>query len=285
MSDRDRLLFAAAAIGVAICSLVWSLVGIAALHHQPYERATHERASSDEYQVPPVSRAIPTPPREPIPDRNEWRDESDLQAQWKAADWTFWSAIISIGSTIAALLGLFFVRESLRLSREANNNARHAFEEAERPLFFVSIQPFSTKKEDREEMIQNNAEMQYLIFHNVGTRAAFVRSLRTVIGFAKSETIKDHTALAEIAANEKASPVFVSYKADNFADRIHKGEQLLLTGTLIYEDALGIGRERGFQFVAKPFEGLWAYLYSGFNWERATDPSVNYDRRIDDQRA
>lgn len=209
-----------------------------------------------------------------MPDRNEWRYESDLQAQWKAADWTFWSAIISIGSTIAALFGLFFVRESLRLSR-------HAFEEAERPLFFVSIQPLSTKKEDREAMIQNNAEMQYLIFHNVGTRAAFVRSLRTVIGFAKSETVKDHTALTEIAANEKASPVLVSYKADNFAERIQGGEQLRLTGTLIYEDALGVGRERGFQFVAKPFEGLWAYLYSGFNWERSTDPSVNYDRRVE----
>lgn len=46
-------------------------------------------------------------------ERGERRDESDLAAQWQAADWVMWAAIISGAQLIVTGIGLLFIKQTL----------------------------------------------------------------------------------------------------------------------------------------------------------------------------
>lgn len=52
-------------------------------------------------------------------ERESQRNESDLAAQWKAADWAMWAAIIAGAQLIATALGLYYVKRTLDATLEA----------------------------------------------------------------------------------------------------------------------------------------------------------------------
>lgn len=68
--------------------------------------------------VPPIS-GIATPPQNPKPERDQWRSEQDLQAQWDMARWTAWAAIASCISLFMTAAGIILVK----LTLDANRNA------------------------------------------------------------------------------------------------------------------------------------------------------------------
>ena len=52
-------------------------------------------------------------------ERESQRGESDLAAQWKAADWVMWAGVLAGAQLFATGLGLYFVRETLRATLKA----------------------------------------------------------------------------------------------------------------------------------------------------------------------
>lgn len=52
-------------------------------------------------------------------EREGQRNESDLAAQWKAADWVMWAGILAGFQLIATVLGLYFVKRTLDATLEA----------------------------------------------------------------------------------------------------------------------------------------------------------------------
>ena len=68
-------------------------------------------------------------------ERESRRNESDLAAQWQAADWVLWAAIIAGAQLIATIAGLYFVKRTLDATLEAvegTGKATAAMEEANR---------------------------------------------------------------------------------------------------------------------------------------------------------
>ena len=51
--------------------------------------------------------------------RESQRGESDLAAQWKAADWVMWAGVIAAAQLLATALGLYFVKRTLDATLEA----------------------------------------------------------------------------------------------------------------------------------------------------------------------
>ena len=45
--------------------------------------------------------------------RESQRNESDLAAQWKAADWVFWASLIAGAQLIATVIGLFYIKRTM----------------------------------------------------------------------------------------------------------------------------------------------------------------------------
>lgn len=79
----------------------------------------------------PVIRGIQTPKANRQPDRNEWRSENDLQAQWEAANWTKYAAIAAWFGTIIAFIGIWFIWRTLKANVDAVQAATRAAVAAE----------------------------------------------------------------------------------------------------------------------------------------------------------
>lgn len=81
-------------------------------HAEPAQRNAPETA--------PVIRAVQEPPANPNPERNEWRDERDLQAQRDMAQWAFWLLIVSSGTLATAIAGVILLKQTLDEAHAAN---------------------------------------------------------------------------------------------------------------------------------------------------------------------
>jgi hypothetical protein len=57
-------------------------------------------------------------------ERESRRSESDLNAQWEAADWVFWAGIIGAAQLIATATGLFFIKRTLDANWKAVDAAQ-----------------------------------------------------------------------------------------------------------------------------------------------------------------
>lgn len=92
-------------------------------------RASHqcEPTNSNVVQIggPPVYRIQP-PPADPNPDRDEWRTENDLQAQWEQAKWAFWAVVAAFTAIGVTGIGVVFVALTLQATRAAVDEAGRA---------------------------------------------------------------------------------------------------------------------------------------------------------------
>lgn len=62
-------------------------------------------------------------------ERENQRDESDLAAQWRAADWVMWAGMIAGLQLLATLAGLYFIEKTLVATRKAVEGTGDATEE------------------------------------------------------------------------------------------------------------------------------------------------------------
>lgn len=288
------------AIGGLIAGFIGACLFMAGLSYDTEQPRRRDQHPHHELSVSASAGSAQTPAPNPNPQREEWREESDLEAQWETALWTKMAAMLAGLGTVVAIVGVLFVRDTLNATREANRVAQRAFEEAERPLFFVSVLPyrfegFSGGTGDQGTTATAYAEAdtrsfaQEIEFHNVGTRPAFVVSLQKLIGF--HGELKDYRqsklGLAEIAPGGKPTE-FVTYSVHprngpSIRDRLLNGEDLYIFGTLTYDDAIGVRRERGFGFISHRHSGLFGFLLLGqeITWDRINDPEISYDRRVE----
>ena len=132
-SDRDnraatRLIGAAivAALGVAMyCAMFYSAgYGSGYNERQAHIEAKHYASDTPQQIERECGAKAGEATRECIAkiidaERESQRSESDLAAQWKAADWVMWAGIIAGAQLIATALGLYFVKRTLDATLEA----------------------------------------------------------------------------------------------------------------------------------------------------------------------
>lgn len=280
------------ALGIAVALYgVW----IAAALLSGYQRdhgGTYERAAEYEYGVPAISAAVPTPPRNPNPDRDEWREESDLQAQWKAADWTLWGAVVSGFGTLVALLGVFFVRETLRHTADATKAASEAAKAASRSadiaerqlteadsgrIYVEALTGLSFDDSTREPDKQM-AGLTFLL-RNVGPRWVTVRYAKVEFlevpegKTAETEPTKPVRFRRATGVPSILEPLLLKPEGEEQVDawsRPLDGEDwrswgLFIQGIVIYTNHLNINRHCGFCFRWIPTDeddGLISYVWS-----------------------
>lgn len=75
--------------------------------------------------IPPIDGVV-TPPRNPKPEREEWRSEQDLQSQWDQAKWAFWAALATSAGLVVGVIGIFFVKQTLEATRASVEAAHKA---------------------------------------------------------------------------------------------------------------------------------------------------------------
>jgi len=87
--------------------------------------------------IPPIASVI-TPPRNQKPERDQWRSEQDLKAQWEMARFTLWAAFAAWAGVFVTIVGIFYIRQTLEANRAAVSTAEIAVavtrETAERQL-------------------------------------------------------------------------------------------------------------------------------------------------------
>lgn len=136
MSQRDWVPSAPVGVGIAVVLLL-TLAGILG-EEQKYAECRAGRADKDCEQV--ISRAAravgapvvtpETPARKPQPDRDEWRAEQTIQAQWDQVAWAFWSAFAAWTAVVVGAVGILFVKRTLDATRDAVEQSARATDAA-----------------------------------------------------------------------------------------------------------------------------------------------------------
>ena len=127
---------------VALIGISLFLV-LAGLHNHKHEGEPYYGAPKQEYRKPPVLSAVPTPSSNPKPNRKEWREETDLNAQRDMAQWAFWMFIVSGTGVVVGVLGLALIRETLVATRATNDSFRESSSKELRA--YVGVEPVPEK--------------------------------------------------------------------------------------------------------------------------------------------
>ena len=252
-----------AAIGGLIClcfALLW-------LGLDQQKRATnsqdasykHQADGQERLQVPgPWFSPDKAPPSDPNPNRDEWRQETDLQAQWETAYWAKVSAFAASVGLVITLIGIHYIRKTLHLNFEAIDLARQANKTA-RDLGEAQVRAYLQIKEVHVLMdkAHRKAALQIHI-RNSGQSPA--RKLEAVVNFrffpdarsfqivyAKTAKVGEHWAsfgYADIGPNETFQPGFTSSANFTLPDTLWGAEFEKLAGlhalvVLFAEDVFG----------------------------------------------
>jgi len=86
---------------------------------------------------------IQAPQRNPNPERNEWREESDLYAQWSMVWWAKVSAIIAAMGLFITAVGIILVKQTLDANRAAVAAANRA-NESQREIGEAQVRAYLT---------------------------------------------------------------------------------------------------------------------------------------------
>jgi hypothetical protein len=133
MLERNRLHDAKVVGGVIACVALVALVLYAAnkpnqVAHGYGAKQSPAKQSRDTLQGVPAAPIRPVagdqaPPRKPNPNREEWRDEKDLEAQQEMARWAWWMMVASFASVLVTGVGVWFVKHTLDATRAAVKEA------------------------------------------------------------------------------------------------------------------------------------------------------------------
>lgn len=289
-------------LGVGLICLL--LLTIAGLDNQQQQRRAHEHASAQEYGEAAPARAIPTPPVDPRPDREEWRKEYDLQAQRDMARWAFWMVIISGVGVVITGAGVWLVRETLvhtaaqsAAAAAQTEIARKEFRYSRRPIITVTItddnieqlEDFFDAPENYVPTFDSVPEIGFEL-KNVGEGPAIVREFRAQIGIFKAPPVPERESLVFFEWID----VDLLKAGDKFcgrAKRLHEIEpeeliglgkrtlKLYFSGLIYYTDYAGHGWELGFSFERNDMPGFPA----GFG--RIREPPNYFDREVESDRS
>ena len=115
-----------AVIGVALYWSMFYSMGYSSGYHekQAYVESEHHASDTPKQVEGKCGAKASSELRECITEivkseRESQRSESDLAAQWKAADWVLWAGAIAGAQLIATLVGLYYVKGTLDATLEA----------------------------------------------------------------------------------------------------------------------------------------------------------------------
>lgn len=79
--------------------------------------------------APAIYAVADAPPPDPNPARDEWRDEKDLQAQRKMAQWAFWMVWVSGAGVLVGGIGIIYLAMTYNEARKATTAAENTVKE------------------------------------------------------------------------------------------------------------------------------------------------------------
>jgi len=85
-----------------------------------------------------IAGALETANAKEDPPEKEQREESDLRAQWKMAEWAFWMMVASFAQVVIGGAGIWYIRRTLVLNRIATLAAAEAAQAADRAVEVAS---------------------------------------------------------------------------------------------------------------------------------------------------
>lgn len=256
-------------VGVICLAL---LVATALAPQQRYAQGSQKAAAQERGQsghvLPEVTRR-PTdpPPREPKPDRKEWREESDLEAQRDMAQWPLMTMIATWVAAAATGVGVYFVAHTLeatrgmlassidavRAARQANDGTQQSLElirsNSERELRAYinfsegSVVNFETGRPTIQAVLTNfGATPAYDVVANVGVRLEslpLAGDLTDAAGQAPQKFgVIGPTAPFTIRISLEDPPL-----GEEHRNAIKKGSAaIFFFGTITYRDAFAVDR-------------------------------------------
>lgn len=174
--------------------------------------------------------------------------QSDLCAQWKAADaagesarWTFWTFIVSIFGTVGIIATIFYARSSIIASVNA-----------ERP----HVRLYRTKKQNRDDGII----VQGVNFRNYGRTPAIIKKLSIEYVLAETPPKPRNCPIVRIYPDDMVMPQDEEWPRKHFVPPmdgqpllrdiipLHNkdGKRLFVYGEIVYRDAFKKNRVTGF---------------------------------------
>ena len=177
MSKRNWLLNRPVGVGLAVVALLIG-AGVSARYQQhsscgdgtATQHLGTEPCNLQITGVPPI-RGHESPPRNPEPKRDEWREESDLEAQWKMANWALMTAIAACLSLFVTTAGVLYVKQTLEATRAAVAQAEKA-NETVRAMGEAQVRAYVVPSEVGVE-VEDLVPVLHVTLYNSGNSPAF----------------------------------------------------------------------------------------------------------------
>ena len=289
-------LFAVVLICIAITGaaieLKWSLSGLA----QAYKENSAQIDAEAKETIEQSCILKPSPAKEEcVADTHKAaqdakRDEADLYAQRKMAEWAFAVGITAFISVCLSLVGIFFVWRSLALNRQAIATAERAIVEQDRPYLFVEFVTFINPLfEDIGDglKIRQHSEINFKVANYTDVPALIKGhhaqvEINTIVAKAVA-LLPDDTHAAEKMVKGNGSGILWAMNrraiTDEQAAEIHSGGhvfndfkalKIFLFGYIRYENPFGIVDEVGF---------CWEYDVFRKQFLQSDNADWNYRKR------
>lgn len=304
MSDSNRLLFAAAAIGLIACALIWGVAGVGLLlrsqqHADAYYQVDDQRGGN-EYQsyrtAVRLTEAECAKAREQSGTQSEQSTQRDLCAQYIAAAAARRSANYAQAQTWIGVFGFGFVIVGLVLNwiatkaaTEQTEIARQQLINVDRPELFADV-----KDSDIKDTLLHTIPLAIVTatITNAGERSAIFERVHTKLHASayppKPQTIVDDIPRFErrnILGTDKSLDVPVAGRTEpvTVAAVLDESVALHVLGYVVYRDRWGTEWEMGFCFR------WWFVKVDGEigpnGWEMFGGESHNFDRLREKKRA
>lgn len=131
--------------------LALSLLGLGLYNHQHEGGARYATPQYEEGKTPIFS-AVPAPPSDLEPNRKEWREETDLNAQRDMAKWAFLMFITSIAGVVVGGFGLVLIRETLLATHKASDYTAQTLAQAKLATDAAHDATFQTRRIGNEQL-------------------------------------------------------------------------------------------------------------------------------------
>lgn len=254
-------------LAMAFAILISAFVAVAWLKNyqkqaDPGNAAPQEQHTSTEKWIRMPAEPVSAPPPEPDPNRNEWREEEDLQAQRDMAEWAAWAVIVGIGSMMLTALGVFLVWQTLKETRKATAAAIEAAEalpKLERAHLFMRNRGLHWTSKPKSSI--RIAKWNYDFF-NYGKTPAIIKGLS--VGLICSEEIPDNSDSAAVdlgfewvlESREESDTKNADLEVDEieFAAIRARTKFIWLCGVVSYEDIFGDEHTTRFRWRTNPHD-------------------------------
>lgn len=225
--------------------------------------------------------------------RENRRDESDLAAQWKAADWVMWATILAGIQVIATLLGLYYVKRTLDATLEAvedtgkatkamerqNDIARDIAHSQLRPYIYVSDGTIRIHRIHDIQFISDDIEF-FINIKNFGQTPA-KKVVVHIRGMVIDYDDFDHPKVFEESDTRvfgDMPPGFEEFTQPQTVSGIQaahdslNGETkcIMIDGRIVYEDSQGTSYRTEFRRVCVGHSYRESILGIGFNGNTST---------------